>query len=455
MTERRLSLTDNFGVASHVFRDSKDMLGRLFHRVREQPGPSTKYGEWRHRRSVGSKHTDTSEGLFLTHTYLALLSRLVAFRFLAGHNVPDHQDDLIKVMTGDYFRERDLYNFAEEDFFSWVLHDRVRDDCLTLAAQLLRDLGEVDLSPPGGSPLTAMYAELATPPEISTEHPHEEGVLREKLQEKPGLSVLDPYCGSGSFLTTAIELIQEGLAQRGQDELDALLQITTNVMGMDPDPVAVAVARTSYLLALGDVMRTPHPPVLIPLYVADGSRLPKVIEGDEPLYTVVTSEPGLSFQLPERVAADPDQLDLIFHRMSQYLHAAQFRARTEGEATATDEVMGSVYAYLTSPKRAGLRQLPPLSPSAAEAMSIVARTLIRLTLAGKDGVWLYILKNVPAAVYMSRRKFDLVVGDLPGLPADEAARSRASLGELYLGEGGTNVLTLPNPESTDGQGWTT
>lgn len=444
MTERRLSLTDNFGVASHVFRDSKDTLERLFHRVREQPGPSTKYGEWRHRRSLVGRRGDPPDELFLTHTYLALLSRLVAFRFLAGPSPSTEPDDLIKVMTGDYFRERDLYNFAEEDFFSWVLHDRVRDDCLTLAAQLLRDLDEEDLYPSGSGLLTGLYDELASPPGIPRSHPPADGVLRGKLLENPNLSVLDPCCGSAAFLIMASGLIREGLGQRGQDELDALLQITTNVMGMDPDPVAVAVARTNYLLALGDVVRGPHPPVLIPLYMADGSRLPQVIEGDEPLYTVVTSEPSLSFQLPESVAADPDQLDLIFHRMSQYLHAAQFRARTEGEATATDEVMGSVYAYLTSPKRAGLRQLPPLSPSAAEAMSIVARTLIRLTLEGKDGLWLYILKNVPAPVYLSRRKFDLVVGDLPGLPADEAARSRASLGELYLGEGGTNALTLPN-----------
>ena len=446
MTERRLSLKDNFGIHSLVFRESKDTLGRLFHRVREHPDPSSKYGEWLHRRSAGGRQRDASADLFVAHTYLALISRLAAFRFLAGRSPSTGPDDLIKVMTGDYFRERDLYNFAEEDFFSWVLHEGVLDDFLGLARQLFKDLGEEGLSPSGQGLLTGLYNELAPPPGIPWSHTQEEGLLREKLLENPNLSVLDPYCGSGAFLITAIVLIQEGLAQRGQDELDALLQITTNVMGMDPDPVAVAVARTQYLLALGDVLRSPHPPVLIPVYMADGIRLPQVIRGDEPLYAIPTSEPGLTFQLPESVVADPDQLDLLFHRMSQYLHAVQFRARTEGEATATEEVMGSIYAYLTAPKRAGLRQLPPLSPAAAEAMSIVARTLIRLTLEGKDGLWLYILKNAPAAVYMSRRKFDLLVGDLAGQPDEQPAQTRERLAELYLGEGGTSAQMPPGTQ---------
>ena len=443
MTEQHPSLPDKFGVASQVFRESKETLGLLFNRVREHSDASTKYGEWRYRRSLGGRQGDPSEELFITHTCLALLSRLVAFRFLTGQGRADDPDDLTKVLTGDYFWEHDIYNFAEQDFFSWVLHQHVLDDSLALAAHLLRDLNEPDPSPSGQYLLAELCDELAVAPGAKR-HPPEEGVPRDKLLENPNLSVLDPYCGSGATLGAAIRRIQEGMALRGQDELDALLQITTNVMGMDPDPVAVTVARTSYLIALGDAMRGPHPPVLIPVYMADASRLPQVSDGDDPLHSIATSEPGLSFQLPESLVADPDQLDLIFHRMSQYLHAVQFRARTEGEATATEEVMGSIYAYLTSPKRAGLRQLPPLSPSAAEAMSVVARTLIRLILEGKDGAWLYILKNAPAPVYLSRRKFDLLVGDLSGLTADEAARVGTGLVELYVGEGGTSGCRLPN-----------
>ena len=232
------------------------------------------------------------------------------------------------------------------------------------------------------------------------------------------------------------------MARQGQDELDALLHITNHVMGMDPDPVAVAVAGTNYLLALGDVVRGPHPPVLVPVYMADALNPPDAVEGEEPVYVIKTSLPDVDLEVPESVAEDPDQLDLLFHRLPQYLHAARLRAPTEGDTRATEEVMGSIHAYLTSPKRSGLRQLPPLSPFAAEVMCRTARTLIRLALEGTDGVWLHVLKNAPAPVYLSRHKFDLVVGDLAGLPTEQAAQIRDRLGALYLGEDGRNALTL-------------
>jgi hypothetical protein len=48
-------------------------------------------------------------------------------------------------------------------------------------------------------------------------------------------------------------------------------------------------------------------------------------------------------------------------------------------------------------------------------MERTARTLLNLYLQGKDHVWLYILKNLPASVYLAQRQFDLVVGNPPWL----------------------------------------
>jgi hypothetical protein len=48
-------------------------------------------------------------------------------------------------------------------------------------------------------------------------------------------------------------------------------------------------------------------------------------------------------------------------------------------------------------------------------MGRTARTLIQLYLEGKDHVWLHILKNLPASIYLAQRKFDLVVGNPPWL----------------------------------------
>ena len=158
-------------------------------------------------------------------------------------------------------------------------------------------------------------------------------------------------------------------------------------------------------------------------------------------------EPGVAFEIPVSLADDPAQLDWIFHRMAQYLHAAEFRANMEGEERATEEVIGALYAYLTSPKRAGLRVLPPLSPPDAEVLCRTARTLIKLALEGKGALWLHILKNDPAPFYLSRRKFDLVVGAPPRRSTEQATHTFDRSADLYLKEGGSIAFVMPRETS--------
>lgn len=413
----------DLGPTGSTFRHSLGVLRRLYREVKDEPDVQVRYQEWRSRLSVVYGEPVDDEELFAVHTYISLLAWLVASRAVQPSAVPLHGEDLVKLINGDYFRERDIYNFAEEDFFAWTLAPEVRDDSIKLVAVLSEALDSYDLAGDGYDLLKGLYQELAEPRprqgsrELGTTDGPSEDVmsLQLQLQDNTHLSVLDPACGLGTFLFDVTRHIREGMARRGEDEFSTLLHILSNVMGMDLDPAALAVASTGYLLALGDLISGPHPPVLVPLYLASANLLPETAArephpGDrEPVHVVETSLPGVAFQLPDSVVADPAQLDWLFHRMGQYLHAAHLRAGMEGKADATEGVITALDAYLTSPKRAGLRELPPLSAFAAGVMCDTARMLIRLILEGRGNIWLHILKNSPAPVFLSRRKFDLVV----------------------------------------------
>ena len=192
-------------------------------------------------------------------------------------------DDCIKVINGDYFRERDFYNFVEDDFFTWGLNPKVLGDFLGLVERLMDALTPYDPTDVGRDLLKTLYYEMAHPDSRphSGEHHIPDRLARRilseelKLKDAPDLSVFDPACGPGTFLSTAIHLIREGMAGRGEDEFDTLLHVMNSVMGTDVRPLAVTVARTCYLLALGDLVRGPHPPVLVPVYLADPIRLPE------------------------------------------------------------------------------------------------------------------------------------------------------------------------------------
>lgn len=63
--------------------------------------------------------------------------------------------------------------------------------------------------------------------------------------------VLDPACGSGTFLFHAVRAYIHAGEQQGQALPDLLEGVTRHVLGMDLHPVAVTLARVTYLLAIG------------------------------------------------------------------------------------------------------------------------------------------------------------------------------------------------------------
>ena len=451
------SMLAALGPASPTFRQAVHTLAGLYRQAKDEPDVEVRFREWRSYLSIVYGEPLGDEELFVVHTYLATLARLIALYILQPDAFLADNEDHIKVVNGEYFRERDIYNFVEEDLFTWTLSPKVLDDSLELVRRLVSSLAAYDLASAGPDLLKGLYQELVDPParhelgEQCTPDWLAEYVLQEqlRLRESPHLSVLDPSCGSGTFLFTAIRLIRDGMAHQGKDDVDILLHILDGVMGVDVHPVAVAIARTNYLLALGDLITGPHPPVLVPVYLANSIQPPETTSNEPPgdheeaVYTIQTAEPEAAFQIPDSMVQDPAQLDWLLHRLAQYLRAAEVRAPHQGAERATEEVIGSLYSYLTSPKLAGLRELPALSTFAANVLCQTTRTLIKLTLEGKDTVWLNILKNAPTPAYLSRRKFDLVVGDPPQLPKEMPAKFFDRSADLYLRDGGTIAFIMP------------
>ena len=72
--------------------------------------------------------------------------------------------------------------------------------------------------------------------------------VRDPLNER----VVDPACGSGAFLFHAVRQLLAAADAAGMSNEDALARCCDRVLGIDVHPVAVQIARVTYLLALGD-----------------------------------------------------------------------------------------------------------------------------------------------------------------------------------------------------------
>lgn len=86
-----------------------------------------------------------------------------------------------------------------------------------------------------------------------------EWIIRQAAAD-PGASIIDPTCGSGTFLCRAI-----AMKRRAGLSLEAIL---STVRGLDLNPLAVLTAKTNYLLSVLDLLDSGRETV-IPVYTAD------------------------------------------------------------------------------------------------------------------------------------------------------------------------------------------
>jgi hypothetical protein len=93
----------------------------------------------------------------------------------------------------------------------------------------------------------------------------------------PDKRLLDPACGSGTFLVMIINRIKHWFDEHrhgcGYDETELLQKILKNVIGFDLNPLAVMAARTNFLIAIRDLLPYAKE-VEIPIYLCDSIMTP-------------------------------------------------------------------------------------------------------------------------------------------------------------------------------------
>lgn len=380
---------------------------------------------------VGGEDLEPAPTLFALQTYFALVTKLIAslslslwlptskWRLdeLATSSDKDLAAGIAELHLGLPFRNVGLANAIEPDVFGWHLggwRPAVRDGVRKLVGTLNDyDAATLHVSPEDTRDLLKDLYEGLMPKSLR----HAIGQyftpdwLAARLLDQAGyageadIRVLDPACGTGTFLVEEIRRLREGLRRDGIADRQALETVLSQIAGFDIDPLAVVAARTNYVLALGPLLRTVRrsDELDLPVYLADSMVSPTLkalMSGDR---LVLETEAG-GFSLPTCVDTAEELrsvCDLASRGLARTWSEADYvsrAARVCGAKKDDRAILGEFYARCVE----------------QHAQSL-------------DGLWPRMLRNYFMPAFIGR--FDLIAGNPPWinwehLPPSYRRRSR-------------------------------
>jgi hypothetical protein len=131
--------------------------------------------------------------------------------------------------------------------------------------------------------------------------------------------VLDPACGSGAFLLSALQALRVEAAAQGMDGLEILAAASRLVVGVDRNPLAVLAARVNYLLALADLLPEAGEQFIPPVYLGDTVLSPPGEVENRQFKYIVGNPPWINWETLPTAYRDQTQpywqeYDLYRHR---------------------------------------------------------------------------------------------------------------------------------------------
>lgn len=399
--ELQLPITENFlkvfGKESPVYLQAVGMLKDKWSEIEDQPHVRVLYDEWAKYLEIVYGSGVGRVDLFLRHTYLATLSKLMATIFYSGGALPS-PEEIIKTLSGEAFREWGIENFLENDFFSWILRAG-EDFAIKFSRHLIYHLRSFDLQKIDEDVLKGLYQMLVDPEErhdlgeYYTPDWLAEYIVKELLEDAEK-SVLDPACGSGTFLVSVIKFKRKAYEEKGKSESETLENILSEVYGIDVHPLAVITSKVNYLLALKGLLDYKEKSIVIPVFLADSIRLPtyqRILEGID-VYRFQAD--GEELIVPAKVLGSSYLADQVFNHLKQLVE--------------TDINFDGLEENLK------IRMIDfGLDDNDLKILASLVKRLKRFKELGRDTIWTYILKNIYKPISLKEMKFDYLIGNPP------------------------------------------
>ncbi len=423
------NLIKEFGPGSEICRETIQYLyGELEREYKANTRINTLYREWlrifgdiygkketdftQYRASLAKMYgmkanLDPQKTLFIIQTYYNIVLKLLIFKLLESLTDPTRKSramgsmkEIISLFSGDSYSRVEVDNFFEVHFFEWFLFDEAFDEKFINDIEIKLDNFETTTSVIKSEVvedvLRDVYANL-----IPTDLRHLMGeyytcgwlvdftLNKVNYEGQRGISLLDPTCGSGSFITHAIKRFRQKNSSELSNE-QIIEEATKNIAGYDINPIAVISAKTNYLLSLGDIS-TYEKAISLPVYMCDSVLVPTVYaKQNKADHCIKVKTVVGTFEIP--VMKDRAQSDLLLNKVYECIYK-EYTYDQFYDLTVREKQLDYDGIDLALVKK-------------------FYEKILELHKNGKNGFWGVILKNAFAPLF-AKDGFDIVIGNPP------------------------------------------
>ncbi|MBL8652514.1 MAG: N-6 DNA methylase [Sphingopyxis sp.] len=422
-----LTIRAELGHDSFAFHRVDTELRALWAKLQTVPAEALKRQLWAELLKQVYGRDVENDALWFQHSYLVIVAKCIA---LAVMHLPE--DDPKKLLSGEAFTAAGINGAVESDFFDWVVAD---PDGEALVRRIIAHVRRFRLNEVESDVLKILYESL-----IDRDERHGLGeyytpdwlaakVVRHAVDRPLEQNVLDPACGSGTFLFHAVRRVLAEAEDAGIPRGERAAEAAQRVTGMDIHPVAVIIARVTYLLALAPALVGRNGGFGVPVYLGDAMqlgiaqtindtrleiRVPPPPAGAE-LRGEIRGREVLSF--PETFCRDPGLFDKAIERMRTGSLADLTRDQIETSLeTITDRHL--LERPMTQIERASGKRPEGIDDEHRRAIRDLGATyeiFDRLRREGRDTIWSYVARNLSRPLSLATRSgwAHVLVGNPP------------------------------------------
>jgi len=365
--------------------------------------------------------------LFVIHTYNALVMKFLAAEIIAEYGLTAHpdfcehllsynDDQLLETLETEierssYFEAARIKGFVEEAVFSWYTDTTLTQKGKTTICEGLRSfLTQLslyrmdDLSAARSKDVLKAFYQALVPETLRKalgEFYTPDWLVdvtcdRAAVDDWYNARVLDPTCGSGSFLLEAIRRKRAFADKNKFDATATLKNILDTVWGFDLNPLAVQSARVNFLIAIADLVGMAKIEIELPVLLADAVYSPAQTPDEDKdfiEYRIGSAQSDLNVILPKELVFNRSRLDDAFGVMADSVE--------DEHSYAHAEELLLVKGIITQKNAEDWR----------EALSVTYEQVLELHKKSWNGIWFRIVRNFFWSAVAGQ--FDVVVGNPP------------------------------------------